>query len=145
MVRHPRTQQLEEKIAKRLDVRVDGKDIAQIIIGAMALAIPVAASEDTWDLSTELPLLNTLGILFLTLAILGFFVYFVYFAKFPDVSRKHFFSRGLIAYLLTALISAIILLLFQKLPFDDIQVAFTRIVLVTFPSSFVATVVDSFD
>ena len=145
MARHPRTREVEDQIAKKLDVRVDGKDIAQIVIGAMALAIPVAASEDTWNLSMELPLLNTFAIFFLTLAILGFFVYFVYFAKFPDAPREHFYSRVLIAYLVTAFISAVVLILFQKLPFDDIQVAFTRIVLVTFPASFVATVVDSFD
>ena len=100
-------------------------------------------TEDTWNLSKELPLLNTACIFVVTLLVMGFYVHFNYVSKQDDAFSKHFFARVLTAYAITAIVSAIVLLLFQHLPLDDPQIALARIVIVTFPASFVATIVDA--
>ena len=131
------------EMSEKFDLKVKLEDISQLSIGATALAIPVAMTEDTWNLSKELPWLNTISIFVVTLLVIGFYVHFKYVTKSTDSFSWHFFVRVLVAYAITAIASATVLFLFQRLPLDDPQIAITRIVLVTFPAGFVATIVDS--
>lgn len=51
------------------------EDASQVCVGAFALAVPVAFSEEAWHLGETLPLLN-IGMLFsLSLLFLGVFTY----------------------------------------------------------------------
>jgi uncharacterized membrane protein len=46
------------------------------------------------------------------------------------------------AYVVTFLVSLLLLLLFDKAPLDDLRVTLTRTILVAFRASFAATAVD---
>ena len=43
------------------------KDLLQVIIGASILAIPVGFTEETWRLGENLPMINIIGLLLLSL------------------------------------------------------------------------------
>ena len=134
---------LIDEIVDEFDVEVRAADIAQMIIGASSLAIPVATAEEIWQLSEQLPWPNIAGIALASLFVISLFVHFVYHQGTPDAPRKHFFARVILSYGLAAIVSAVILSLFQKLPVDEPSVALARVVIVTFPACFAATVVDS--
>lgn len=134
---------LMDEIVDEFDVEVRAEDLAQIIIGASSLAIPVATAEEIWHLSEQLPWPNIAGIVCVSLFVVSLFIHFVYYQGTPDAPRKHFFARVIISYGLAVIVSAVILVLFQKLPLDEPSVALARVVLVTFPACFAATVVDS--
>ncbi len=133
---------LIDGIVEEFNVEVRAEDIAQMIIGASSLAIPVATAEEIWQLSEQLPWPKIAGIAFASLFVISLFVHFVY-HRTPGAPRKHFYARVIMSYGLAAIISAVILFLFQKLPLDEPGVALARVVLVTFPACFAATVVDS--
>lgn len=45
---------------KPLMVELKPRDILQIIVGASILAVPIAFTEETWNLGEKLPLVNVL-------------------------------------------------------------------------------------
>ena len=50
------------------------KDVAQIVIGAGMLALPVSMSEDTWDIAKTLPTGNVIGIVCASILLISGFV-----------------------------------------------------------------------
>ena len=61
------------------------KDFSEIVVGACTLAVPLAVTEEVWDLGKELHLLNVLAIVAVSYAVIAYFV------------RSHFYrgtSRG---------------------------------------------------
>lgn len=130
-----------------LSAREDGatfaiKDVAEIAVGACVMAFPVAVTEEVWNLGEELSLLRVglfavASILFLGLLILGLH-------QGPQpTSRAVFLQRVLSTYGLTLVISALLLVGVDQLDFEYPLVGLKRTVLVAFPASFAATVVDS--
>jgi len=129
-----------------MQLSLNGEDIAQIIIGAAALAVPVSFSEEAWVSAIDLPLPN----LFLVFSLsIGFLALYSYQSLFQASVKKRLFVfifRICLAYLLTAIVVAVVLLSLDKLPLLSAPVvALKRIVLVTMPASMGAIVVDSFD
>ena len=121
-----------------------GNDFAEIIIGSVVLAVPVSVTEEIWTLSTEISLSRALLISFISLVFISFFVQTRYSHDFSFDSQKDVAARVLSVYALTVLVSAAILFAIDKLPiFDDTLVAIKRVLLVAFPASFAATVIDS--
>ena len=130
-----------------LSAREDGatfamKDVAEIAVGACVMAFPVSVTEEVWNLGEELSLLRVglfavASILFLGLLILG-----LHHGPLP-ASRAVFLQRVLSTYGLTLLISAGLLVGVDQLDFEYPLVGLKRTVLVAFPASFAATVVDS--
>jgi len=47
-------------------VKFYSRDVMQIIVGASILAIPVAFTEETWNLGASLPFMNIIGLLLLS-------------------------------------------------------------------------------
>ncbi|MCA1796547.1 MAG: DUF2391 family protein, partial [Geobacteraceae bacterium] len=122
------------------------EDAAQVAIGAFALAVPVAFSEEAWRLGETLPLQNLLLVFVLSLFFLGLFAYGSVFQARIAHRLPVFLWRIVIAYLLAALVVALVLLALDKLPlFTHTAIAFKRLVIITMPASMGAIVVDSFD
>lgn len=120
------------------------RDVVQVLIGASVLCIPAAYTEEVWRLGAQLPLVNTLGIVVLSFLFLGFFAYFVFSRGHLRGNEWEFAKRVCCVYLITFLVSALILLLVEQLPIlSDPATAIRRAVLVSFPGCFSATVVDS--
>ena len=121
-----------------------GRDLAEIIIGSLVLAFPVAVTQEVWDLSSEISMGRTLMILLGSTVFISFFVRTTYFHETTFTSGKQIAARTLTVYLITVSVSAATLLVIGKLPLStDILVAFKRSIIVAFPASFAATAVDS--
>lgn len=120
-------------------------DLAQIVMGAATLGVPFALTEEAWTLGAELPTMNVLCILASSLVIVSVYAYFYYHHGNEVVAWRSFVFRVFLIYLVAASIAALALLLVQKLPSDDLAISIGRIVVVAFPASFAAAVLDSFD
>ena len=124
--------------------KIKNRDVAEIIIGSLVLAFPVAATEEIWDISTELSVARAVVISLGSLVFISFFVQTTYRHDFSFSSQKELAARVLTVYGLTLLVSAAVLLALDKLPLlTETLVAVKRAVIVAFPASFAATVIDS--
>jgi uncharacterized membrane protein len=125
-----------------LKVEFRAPDLAQLVAGACVMALPVALTEEVWDMGASLSITHTLLIQLASLLVLAGFVWSLFYVKQMADNKRHFFRRVLSAYAVTFIVSFTLLFLFDKAPLDDFGVAFTRTVLVAFPASFAATAVD---
>lgn len=122
------------------------EDASQIFVGAFALAVPISFSEEAWKLGETLPSQNLALLFVLSILFLGLYTYESVFQK--NISSRYFvfFFRIIAAYLMTALVVALVLFCLDKLPLlAEPLVAFKRIVVISMPASMGAIVVDSFD
>ena len=106
------------------------------------MALPIALTTEVWDLGEQLSFGRTLLILGVSLVVLAGFVRFLFYGKQVGEYRSHFYKRVTAAYLVTFVVALLLLILFDKAPLHDLQVTFTRTVLVAFPACFAATAVD---
>ena len=131
------------KLVSPLSVEFKFKDVLQVIIGASILAIPVGFTEETWNLGATLPISNILGFLALSILFIGAFTYYHYYKNHVKNHWDEFTKRVFFTYLLSFLVVALLLTLIQKTPWStDWILAFKRVVIVSFPSSLSAAVVD---
>jgi uncharacterized membrane protein len=122
------------------------EDASQVAIGAFALAVPISFSEEAWRLGETLPLLNLVSIFILSIIFLSFFAYENVFQANIRYRVPVFILRIVIAYLIAALIVALILFSLDKFPLlSEPAVALKRLVVITMPASMGAIIVDSFD
>tara|TARA_R110001583_G_scaffold155859_1_gene307509 strand:+ start:366 stop:761 length:396 start_codon:yes stop_codon:yes gene_type:complete len=122
------------------------EDASQIFVGAFALAVPISFSEEAWRLGETLPIQNLLMLLSLSVIFLTLYTYESVFQKQIKTRKLVFIFRIIIAYMMTALVVALVLFCLNKLPFaEDPFTAIKRIIVITMPASMGAIVVDSFD
>ena len=122
------------------------EDASQVFVGAFALAVPISFSEEAWRLGETLPIRNLIMLLVLSLLFLALFTYQSVFQRNVKSRLGVFIFRIFIAYLMTTLVVALVLLCLDKLPmFDDPIISLKRIIIITMPASMGAIVVDSFD
>ena len=122
------------------------EDASQIMIGAFALAVPISFSEEAWRLGETLPVLNLM--LLVTISIVFLSVYSYYSVFQGDIKHRKFtyVSRIVIAYSLTLVVVALVLLAINKLPLiTETSVAIKRLIVIMMPASMGAIFVDSFD
>ena len=126
---------------------VNRTDISELVVGANVLAFPIAATEEIWVLSEEISVLQASTFAVLSCLFLSVFIYYIHYVRGADGAPAKFrfdWVRLLVTYGITLLICAGILALLGKFPlFTDTAIALKRMVLVAFPASFSATVVDS--
>lgn len=122
------------------------EDASQIIIGAFALAVPISFSEEAWRLGETLPTANLALVAIVSWLFLALFTYQSVFQA--DISKRLlvYCSRIVIAYSLTVLVVAVLLLAIDKLPLlSDPMIALKRLIIISMPASMGAIIVDSFD
>ncbi|MDX2471863.1 MAG: DUF2391 family protein, partial [SAR324 cluster bacterium] len=99
-----------------------------------------------WRLGETLPLINLFMLFSLSIIFIGIFTYQSVFQK--DIQSRHlvFIFRITIAYVMTALVVALVLFCISKLPLiENPIVSLKRIIVITMPASMGAIIVDSFD
>ena len=129
-----------EKIQRRFRIN----DLSEIIVGSVVLAFPVAITGEVWDLGATLPLLNAIVIVVSSLIFIAWFVYHAYYQSVMDTHWQDLLARTLSTYVVTLVISALILTVLNQFPLlTDSATAINRMILVALPASFCATVVDS--
>lgn len=133
-----------EVVAQPLMVEFRPRDVMQVVVGASILAVPVAFTEETWNLAKDLPLEN---VLMLSAMSLFFIASFVYFNFYRYLLKDHWFEyikRVISIYVLSLIVVGLVLTIIRKCPWgvDDI-LALKTILIVAFPASMSAAVSDT--
>jgi len=129
-----------------MKLNINLEDIAQIIIGAFALAVPISFSEEAWRLGETLPLFNLFLIVVLSVGFLALFAYQSVFQG--NILHRNFIFifRVIIAYLITLFVVSLVLLSLDKFPIlTEPVLAIKRLIIIAMPASMGAIMVDSFD
>jgi uncharacterized membrane protein len=136
--------ELLSRVASPLRVEFKPEDIAQLIVGALMLGVPVALTEEVWNLGEVLSPQRILMIVAVSLAVNAFFVKVLFYPKQTDLSeyRYQFITRVVAAYAIALLTALLLLELIGMGLFIDPVLALKRAVIVALPASFAATVVD---
>jgi uncharacterized membrane protein len=127
-----------------LMVEFHPRDLMQIIVGASILAVPVAFTEETWNLGQELPLIN---ILLLTMVSFLFIASYVYYNFYRFQLKNNIFRyilRVFSIYLFSLIVVSMILTIINRCPWKtDLLLAIKRVIIVAFPASMSAAVSDN--
>ena len=122
------------------------EDVIQVVVGASALAVPVAFSEESWNLSRTLPIQNIVFLIFLSVSFMGLYSFHSIFQGDIKYRLTIFIYRNILDYGLTLLVVFIVLLALNRMPIiSETTVAIKRVIILSFPASMGAVVVDSFD
>jgi len=128
----------------RAPARFARRDVAEIVIGACVMAFPAATTGEVWDLGEQLSILRVLLFALASVFFLGVMVFLLHHRRDVPADPRTFFLRVLSTYGLTLVIAALLLFGLDKFPLlTGPLVAVKRTILVAFPASFAATVVDS--
>lgn len=126
--------------------KIDFEDLSQLIIGSSVLSVPIAFTEEAWNLSETIPILNLGIIILLTLCFIGIYAFKGIFQGKIKERKTTFVKRVLIDYGVTLIVVIIVLFALNKLPLsEDPFIALKRVIIISFPASMGAIVVDSFD
>lgn len=138
------TGKLIQNVVTPFAVELRPRDMMQIIVGAIVLAVPVGLTEETWMLAKELPMKNIYLILALSLFFLAIFIYFNFYRFCLKGHVWNYVKRVSATYLLSAITVGILLTIIEKCPWGlDNLLALKRIILTTFPASLAATISDN--
>ncbi|MCC2524223.1 hypothetical protein CKF94_20405 [Vibrio coralliilyticus] len=129
-----------------MSLNFNAQDASQIFVGAFALAVPIAFSEEAWRLGETLPSAKLWWLFVLSMVFLALYTYESVFQRDIAQRRAVFVFRIITAYVMAACVVAIVLYCLDKLPvLEQPWVAFKRVIVITMPASMGAIVVDSFD
>lgn len=127
-----------------LMVEFHPRDLMQVIVGASLLAVPLAFTEETWVLGSNLPLVNVLILSALSLLFIALFVYFNFYRFAFKGHVLEYFKRVFAIYIFSLLVVATLLTIIQKCPWStDPVLAIKRMLIVSFPASMSAAVSDT--
>jgi uncharacterized membrane protein len=133
-----------DKLSPPTGFKMTLRDVVEVIVGSCVLAFPIAATEEVWKISETLPLGRVAYLIYSSLLFIGLFSYYYYFQGQLRGNVGYFLVRVFGIYLITAINSASILwALGQLTTVDSLSTAINRVVIVSFPASFAATVVES--
>lgn len=129
---------------KPLMVEFKPRDVLQVMVGAMVLALPVSMSEEAWTLAEELPLANIAMLGILSNVFVGLYVYFNFYKGFLSGHGWDFVKRVLGTYFISLAVVGLLLTILQKCPWGvDNVLALKRMVVVALPACMSATISDT--
>ncbi len=119
-------------------------DVLEILVGASILAVPVAFTEEVWDMGDQLPWLNVVVLSVVSLIFIGSFVYYTSYRRHLGMFRGEYLKRVLSIFFITLLVVGFLLTIVNKCPWStDFAVALKRVMIGAFPASLSATVTDN--
>ncbi|WP_346862237.1 DUF2391 family protein [uncultured Draconibacterium sp.] len=125
---------------------IDFEDLSQVIIGSSVLSVPIAFTEEAWNLSKTIPVLNLGVIIILTLCFIGIYAFKGIFQGHIKQRKATFVKRVFIDYGVTLLVVVIVLFALNKFPISENPlIALKRVIIISFPASMGGIVVDSLD
>jgi uncharacterized membrane protein len=127
-----------------LMIEFRARDVMQIVVGASILAVPVAFTEETWNLGANLPLQNVLALTAISIVFIAAFVYYNFYRYHLNQHVFEYIKRVAAIYLFSLAVVGLILTIIQKCPWGiDNLLAMKRIIIVAFPASMSAAVSDT--
>lgn len=131
-------------VAKPLKVELRRRDLAQILVGASLLSVPVGFTEEAWTLGAQLPTLNVAVLALVSIIFIGLYAYFTFYRDLFREYRFEYLKRVIAIYTVSLLVVAFFLSVIQVAPWAaDPAVAIKRVVIVAFPASMSAALSDS--
>lgn len=131
-------------IVKPLMVELRLRDLVQIMVGATILAIPLAFTEETWDLGERLPVANVAGLALISIVAIAAFVYINFYHNYLKGFVFEFVKRVFAIYFISILVVAVLMTLIQQCPWGiDNTLAIKRIIIVGFPACMSAVATDA--
>jgi len=129
---------------KPLMVEFKPRDLIQVAVGSAILAVPMALTEEGWNLGRDLSLNRILVLSFLSVLFISVFVFYNFYRHNFKGHVLSFFKRVIGTYLISLAVSGIILTIIDKCPWGiDNILAIKRIILVTFPATLGGTLSDT--
>lgn len=129
-----------------MDLRFDLEDASQVIAGSFSLAVPVAFTEEAWQLGESLPAANVALVVALSVAVFAFFALQHVFSGDVRWHVWRFVGRLVVGYGLALGVVALVLLSLDQLPLVDAPiVALRRVLIVGMPAAMGAIIVDGLD
>ena len=120
------------------------RDLMQVIVGASVLAVPVAFTEETWNLGEKLPLKNVILLGFISFLFIASYVYFNFYRFQLKTNIFQYIKRITATYLFSLIVVGVILTIIQKCPWStDKILAMKRIIIVAVPASMSAAISDT--
>ena len=120
------------------------KDRTQIFVGASVLAIPIAFTEEVWNLGAEISWIGAAILVSLSLGFIGLFIYFNCYRQHMKLYRTQFLHRLFSTYLFSLFVVGTLLAVVGKAPwFTDFSLALKRTIIGTLPAAMSATVTDA--
>ena len=127
-----------------LMVEIKSADLIQIFVGAALLSVPVALTEEAWNLAEQLSMAR-IGLLgSLSLGLISVFVYCNFYQHHLREHLGAYVIRVLLTFAASVIVAGLLLTLLDRCPWgtDDL-LALKRIVIVAFPASMSAALSDS--
>lgn len=129
---------------KPLMLEFKPRDIMQVTVGAALLAIPVALSEEVWNLGRDLPITNVIIMSLVSILFIGVFVYFNFYKVTIKGYVSEYIKRVLGTYVISLIVVTLILTLLEKCPWGiDNTLAIKRIIIAGFPTAMSGTLSDT--
>lgn len=133
-----------QRINIPLKVELRVHDVLEILVGASILAVPVAFTEEVWNMGDQLPWFNVLLLSGIALLFLGSFIYFTSYRAHLKMFRNEYFKRTFTTFLLSVIVVGLLLTVVDKCPWvTDFDLAMKRTLIGAFPASLSATVTDN--
>lgn len=129
-----------------LKLYFNSEDASQIAIGAFAMAMPIAFTQEAWTMAETLPLANLILLCGLSLFFLTHYSYFSLFQSNIKHRVMSYIIRIVLAYVITLFVVCLVLLALDKFPIiQQPFIALKRLIIIAMPASLGAIIVDSFD
>ena len=136
--------QVIQRVVKPLMVELRVRDVIQIIVGSTLLAIPLAFTEETWQLGERLPVSNVLIIAFISIFFIATFVYVNFYRFYLKGFVFEYIKRVFVIYFISLIVVGFLMTLIQQCPWGvDNILAIKRIIIVSFPASMSAVATDA--
>jgi uncharacterized membrane protein len=133
-----------QRINIPLKVELRVHDFLEILVGASILAVPVAFTEEVWNMGDQLPWFNVLLLSGFALLFLGSFIYFTSYRAHLKMFRNEYFKRTFTTFVLSVIVVGLLLTVVDKCPWvTDFDLAMKRTLIGAFPASLSATVTDN--
>ncbi len=127
-----------------LKVELQLHDVLQIIVGASILAVPVAFTEEVWNMGDQLPWFNTFLLCAVGILFMAAFVFFTSYRLHLKLFRNEYIKRVAVTFILSLIIVGLLLTIVDKCPWlTDFDIALKRTLIGAFPASMSATVTDN--
>ncbi len=119
------------------------RDVLQIFVGVMIFGAPLCYTEEIWNLSIEISLINLNLINIIGFILLSSFVYMNFYRFKIKGNVINFLKRSCAIYTITFVTIGLFLLLIGKLPLQEsFLIGYKRVSLIAFPSLFSAAISD---
>ena len=129
-----------------LKVELRRRDIMQIIVGASISSVPVALTQETWDLGRDMPLRNVIILGIISILFIALHVYYNFYRHHFKDHVFEYLKRVAATYVLSFIVVGALLTIIGKAPWEqDFLLALKRTIIVAFPASMSAAVSDGID